>query len=100
MGSGNTVCHDGPAGAGAHRTVDGGRHVPCYGDDLLAPRDRGGAGASRGSMIGGRALWPCGVTFRPIVPQLTCITNIRSEPYLAKKLASDKQVMLCPSLLV
>jgi hypothetical protein len=51
-------------------------------------------------MIGGRALWPCGVTFRPIVPQLTCITNIRSEPYLAKKLASDKQVMLCPSLLV
>jgi hypothetical protein len=40
------------------------------------------------------------VTLRPIVPQLTCITNIRSEPYLAKKLASDKQVMLFPSLLV
>jgi hypothetical protein len=48
----------------------------------------------------GSAIRPRRVTLRPIVPQLTCITNIRSEPYLAKKLASDKQVMLCPSLLV
>jgi len=40
------------------------------------------------------------VTLRPIVPQLTCITNIRTAPYLAKKLASATQVRLCPNLLV
>ena len=41
----HAVCRDRPAGAGPYRAVDGYRDVSRYGDDLLAPGDRGGTGA-------------------------------------------------------
>src|SRR5204863_350875 len=70
----HAVCAARPARAGPNRTVDGDRHVPRYGDDLLAPGDRGGAGAGGGAMIVGSALWPCCVTFRPRASHQTALT--------------------------
>ena len=42
-----------PAGAGLHRTRDGHRALPCYGHDLLAPRDRGGVSTGAREMSRG-----------------------------------------------
>ena len=53
-GLGTLYAADGPAGAGPHRTLYGHRAVPCYGDDLLAAPDRGGAGAGGRVMITGK----------------------------------------------
>jgi hypothetical protein len=43
---GDTICYDGPAGAGSDCTVESYRNVPRYGDGFLAPRDRGSTGAA------------------------------------------------------
>ena len=47
------------AGVDPCRAVDGDGEVSGYGHDLLAPRDRGGAGTGGGTLIVGRARWPC-----------------------------------------
>ena len=53
---GHAVCRDWPAGAGPCRAVDGYRDVSGYGDDLLAPGDRGGTGAGGGAVMDYQAL--------------------------------------------
>src|SRR5262249_1319734 len=44
----HAVCHAGPARTGPHGADHGHRDVPGDGHDLLAPSDRGGAGAGGG----------------------------------------------------
>jgi len=44
-------------------------------DNVLAPGDRGGAGADGGVLIVESAFWPCCVTFRPILTSVHAITD-------------------------
>ena len=65
--SANRACFARPCRANHRPTVRCHGALPRHGDDLLAPGDRGGAGAGRGAMIVGSARWPCCVTLRPKV---------------------------------
>ena len=52
----DAVYRNRPAGAGACRVVDGDRDVSGHGDDLLAPGDRGDAGAGGGTVMDYQAI--------------------------------------------
>src|SRR5215813_6383923 len=43
------------------------QHLTRHGDDVLATGGRGSAGTGGREIIVGRALWPCGVTVRPML---------------------------------
>ena len=63
-------------------------HVPVNGDDVLAARGRGGAGTGGGAIILGSALWPCCVTFRPMLAlamlSLTCFGEVSTYNVLTR----------------
>jgi hypothetical protein len=63
--SANRACVERLCRAFHSPTVRCHRALPRHGHDLLAPGDRGGAGAGGGALIVGCARGPCCVTFRP-----------------------------------